>query len=204
MAETQHTPSEAIAEFYKDEIAAGTLSQADLATLQQLAEERSAGFNDRARDAGQELKGELLDALGEIKQEAAALKEADADGKLSGQELAEHGAPVVERVIDIVDVVDGTVVEGAHEILDASRDIIEARAEMDGADPAVIDTQLRSIEQAEADVDDFADWRQEQRDQARDVLDAKMEEIEDVENVRDLPHQSLPADAEADLPIAEA
>jgi hypothetical protein len=202
MAETQTTPSEAIREFYKDELAAGTLSEPDLARLQQIAEERFADFSDWGAGAGPALKAELLDALADMKPDADALKEANADGVISGEELAEHGQPIAERLIEMDEVIDAKIVEGAHVVLDASREIVEARAEMDGADPEVIQTQLETIERAEAEVDDFHAWRQEQRDQAIEMIDAKMDEIRDVEDVRDLPPP--PPDAEADIPIVEA
>jgi hypothetical protein len=200
MAETAHqTPSDAVRAFYAEELAAGTLSEADLSRLQAIAEEKGGELLDWAKtDGGPELKDSLQDLVETAKEHGPAFKAADADGVLTGAEFAKDGVPLVEGMFDVVQTVNEVGSDGAMIILEGSREIIEARGEMDGADPAVIQAQRETIDSAEVEIEGLRDWRNEQLDAAREAIDDRADEIQAIPDMHQLPQPHEGADTPVD------
>src|SRR5258708_2690356 len=97
----ESVPAAAVLEYYMDERSAGTCRDADLHTLHDRADEKMLDVRDGAKDCCADLKPQAEEFVQSVNEHAAALKNADADGVLTGAEFVKDGLPIVDGILDL-------------------------------------------------------------------------------------------------------
>lgn len=197
-------------ETFKDDPGFKDLSEADMARLETLANEKRDEFAADVQDWAQEKSGEWstglrdsikdgLDASGRLEgfyeshladgdfsdADKAALKDA-AEG-MTAAEGAALGRPIIAEMHEINgDFIDGVEMIADHAI-DDIHEIVEARAEMPGGDGEQVQKMLHDLEEAPDKIHDALDWEREQADREFGKVEDRLELIEAGTDPNDLP-----------------
>ncbi len=197
-------------ELFKDDPNFDKLSEADLAKLEALAEERReelvAEVQQWGSEQAAEWKQELSDSVKQGLESDPRLQEfldtRLADGEMSDadkaalKDIAETMSPadaagVVRPVVEATFEIHSELIDGVEMIVDEAIEdvqaIVDARAEMPGGDsPQVVKLQ-EQLEQAPEQVHDALDWEREQIQYAQQKADDRLELVEAGVDPKDLP-----------------
>jgi archaellum component FlaC len=165
--------------------AAGKITDEDYQSFRDMSQGKIEEFQSHLQDAGKDIVEGLREWTGDAKQAFEHLKEEQPD---LIKEL-ESGHPKLEAVADTLEALEvihpliDTALEGADEIVEVigddlpsmARDFVDARANMEGTDPAEIEGAQARLETVTADFDAKIDGAHDSIDAAREKIDADFE-----------------------------
>lgn len=166
--------------------AEGRISDADYQSFRDLGETRIGEFREHVQDAGKDMVEGLRDWVdGDLKNAAEHLKEEHPD---LVAEL-ESGHPKLETVADTLEAIEvikpgiDVALDGVDDIVEVigndlpsmARDFVDARAQMEGVDPAEIEAAQGKLEDVAGQFEAKIDETHEALDTARDKLDESFE-----------------------------
>lgn len=165
--------------------AAGKISDADYQSFRDMSSEKIEEFRGHIQEAGQDIGEGLREWVEDAKGAVDHLKEEQ-------PELAkewESGHPKLETVADTLEFIEvvhpliDTALEGADEMVGVigadlpsmARDFVDARANMEGVDPAEIESAQARLETTTAEFDAKIETAHEAIGEAREKVDAEFE-----------------------------
>jgi exonuclease VII small subunit len=184
----------------------GRISDADYQSFRDMSSGKIAEMQAHLQDAGKDIGEGLREWVDDAKSAFEHLKEEQPD---LVREL-ESGHPKVEAVADLLETAEvfepliDTALDGADQIVDVvgtdlpsmARDFVEARATMEGVDPAEVEAAQAHLETAAAAFDAKIEAAHDGIDTARDKVEASFDALE--EGVDRL-HEIAEADPDAEI-----
>lgn len=166
--------------------AEGRISDADYQSFRELGETRIGEFREHVQDAGKDMVEGLREWVdGDLKNAAEHLKEEHPE--LIAE--LESGHPKLETVADTLEAMEvikpgiDVALDGVDEIVEVigtdmpsmARDFVDARAQMEGVDPAEIEAAQGKLEDVSGQFEAKIDETHEALDTARDKIDESFE-----------------------------
>lgn len=166
--------------------AEGRISDADYQSFRDMTETRIGEFREHMQDAGKDMveglrewvDGDLRSAAEHLKEEHPELVAELESGHPKLETVADtlEAIEAVKPAIDVVfDGVDGMVDVVGDDMPSMARDFVDARAQMEGVDPAEIEAAQGRLEEVSGAFEAKIDEAHESIDAARDKMDENFE-----------------------------